>query len=76
MKEAKKLYKEINPILKKINNKRIIKHEKLAEKVYKTTFENDISIIINYNIFPVTVNQNKIAAEDYYILKGEERSGR
>lgn len=46
-------------------NLRMTCHEKLQEQVYCTTFENDSSVIVNYNDHPVTVAGVTVGAKDY-----------
>lgn len=60
-------YKEINPILSEVADKKIVKHEVLSNDVVKTTFENGLTITINYSDNPVTVNNTKIEAKGYVI---------
>ncbi|MFW5998581.1 MAG: DUF5696 domain-containing protein [Halanaerobiaceae bacterium] len=67
--DALKLLNEITGFLNKIQGKKIINHEMLAEKVFKTTFENDISVIVNYNENGVNINENFIEGENYLILE-------
>ncbi len=72
MGEAASYYVAANGALKDVQDQLMIKHEKLAVKVYKTTYENGTEIIVNYSSEPVTFNGSTIAALDYLVLKGDK----
>ncbi|MBP3961242.1 DUF5696 domain-containing protein [Paenibacillus lignilyticus] len=65
--EAAKLYNEANPILKQVRNQVITGHRNLADRVVETTFENGMTIIVNYNQTAVQVNGMEIGAESYRV---------
>jgi hypothetical protein len=65
--EAVSLYREANPFLKEVRGQTIIGHQKLAEGVLETTFENGKSVIVNYNRTAVQVNDMTIEAESFRI---------
>ncbi|MHA7966536.1 DUF5696 domain-containing protein [Paenibacillus sp. CAU 1782] len=62
--QAAELQQEVNGFLQSVRHDRIIDHEKLADGVYKTVYENGY-VIVNYNRHPVTVNGISIEAEGY-----------
>ncbi len=41
-------YKEIRDVLSHAGNRVIVSHEKIAEEIFKTTYENGFSVIVNY----------------------------
>ena len=45
----------------------MIKHEKLDDDVYRTTYENGLSVIVNYRNEAVTVGGETIEAEHYKV---------
>ncbi|QHW33752.1 hypothetical protein GZH47_25095 [Paenibacillus rhizovicinus] len=63
--EATALYQEMNPVLKQVRNETIVGHRNLADGVVETTFENGLSILINYNTTAVQVNGMSIGAESF-----------
>lgn len=63
--EASDIYREVNAILKNVNNQSITNHEKLAEGVFRTEYENGMFIIVNYNRSAVTFDGRTIEAESY-----------
>ncbi|SFS60332.1 DUF5696 domain-containing protein [Paenibacillus sp. BC26] len=65
--EAAQLYNEANPILKQVRNQVITGHRNLADRVVETTFENGMTIIVNYNQTAVQVNGMEIGAESYRV---------
>lgn len=70
--QAVEIYQEVNDALKLVNNEKLVAHEKLSEGVYKSTFDNGVYFIVNYNLFDVTVDDVSIEAESY-IIGGEKR---
>ena len=56
-------------VLGDIRGQRIIDHRRLADDVYKVTFEKGKTIVINYNREPVTVEGITLAAESYHVLR-------
>ncbi|AZN42176.1 DUF5696 domain-containing protein [Paenibacillus albus] len=63
--EAVSLYREANPILKEVRSQTITGHRTLAEGVTETTFENGMSVIVNYNKTAVKVGGIEIGAENF-----------
>ncbi|MCM3632720.1 DUF5696 domain-containing protein [Paenibacillus camelliae] len=69
--QAEAIYSEVNDFLQQVSSKRISKHEKLSEEVYKTTYENGIYVIVNYSDTKVTVDGVTIDAVGY-VTGGEQ----
>jgi len=65
--EAVQYYRETNEVQRGLRTQAMINHEKLADNVYRTTYENGTSITVNYNQTDVMVNGTRIAAEGYLI---------
>lgn len=63
--EASDIYREVNAILKNVKNESITHHEKLADGVFRTEYENGLFIIVNYNRSAVTYDGRTIEAESY-----------
>ena len=53
-----------------VAGKRIVNYEKLAESVYKTTYENGIDVIVNYSGKPFANSYAKVKAKDF-VLRGD-----
>ncbi|WP_020619983.1 DUF5696 domain-containing protein [Paenibacillus daejeonensis] len=68
---ASEMYSEVNEALSKVAGQRLTGHEKLADGVFKSTYENGIYFIVNYNTVPVTAEGRQIEAEGY--VTGGER---
>lgn len=68
--KALDFYREVNEALKDVQGQPIEKHEKLAENVYRTTFENGTQVIVNYNSESVNIEGIVIDAKGYKVLKG------
>lgn len=49
LERATDIYKEVNHVLKLVNNEPLIAHEKLDDGIYKSTFGNGIYIIVDYH---------------------------
>ncbi len=69
--DALSIYYQLNSVLRDVQNQQIINHEQLADNVYRTTFENGMMIIVNYNAEPVQIGELEIAGKGYYRLEGE-----
>lgn len=62
-------YYEMLPIYKQIHDKKFTHHEILDDGVTKSTYENGVSIIVNYNFYPIEYNGVVIGARDFYLQK-------
>lgn len=69
--QAAEMYLEVNGILKNVQNQRLTGHEKLADGVYKSTYENGVYVVVNYNRTAVLAEGRSIEAESY-ITGGEQ----
>ncbi|MEK5494035.1 DUF5696 domain-containing protein [Paenibacillus sp. FSL R7-0297] len=69
--QAADMYLEVNAVMKNMQNQRLTGHEKLADGVYKSTYENGLSVIVNYNRTAVLAEGRTIEAESY-ITGGEQ----
>ncbi|AFH62803.1 DUF5696 domain-containing protein [Paenibacillus caseinilyticus] len=47
--QAAQIYGNVNEVLGKVHNQKMISHEKLSDGVFKTVYENGIYVIVNYN---------------------------
>lgn len=65
-----KTYSKLNADLKKIAGQKITAHDKIDEGVYKTTFLNNVAVIVNYNDSEAYVMEAKIPAKGYIIKEG------
>ncbi|AJY74315.1 DUF5696 domain-containing protein [Paenibacillus beijingensis] len=63
--EAVDAYKEVNAFLKQVRGQAITLHEKLAEGVFRTQYENGIKVTVNYNDKAVVIDGKTIQARDY-----------
>ena len=61
-----------NRLVFRTYDKAIDKHEKIAEGVYKTTFEGGKAVVVNYNYSNYQYNGQEIAARDFAAVKGGE----
>lgn len=64
---AVELYNEFNGVLSGLQNVPISDHEKLAENVYLTTYENGTGIYVNYSSESVDANGVTIAPMSYVV---------
>jgi hypothetical protein len=55
-------------VLKQVKGQTILSHQKLAEGVYKTTFENGKSILVNYGPAPANVDGTAVEAGNYKVV--------
>ena len=61
-------YNEIRPLMAKVSDSRIVSHTVIESNVRKTSYENGISVIVNYNQYDVTVDGDVIQANGYYVI--------
>lgn len=73
MDEAREFYRRANEALGDVQGQTIRYHEKLAEGVYKTTFEKGKEIVVNYNLKPVEINGVRVEPLDFEVVKEGKR---
>ncbi|MEJ6951465.1 DUF5696 domain-containing protein [Natronospora cellulosivora (SeqCode)] len=71
LEETVEFYDKTNLFLRDLQGQVIINHQNLAENVYKTTFEEGSSIIVNYNDNDIEISGLKVEAENFLILEEE-----
>ena len=64
-------YKKYSSLLDQIYNKTIIDHTEVADGVFKTTYENNIQVYVNYNSHDVLVDGVKIPAIGFVQVGGK-----
>jgi hypothetical protein len=52
-----------------VQGQTIKNHEKLAEGVYRTTFEKGREIVVNYNSKPVEIEGVRVEPLDFKVVK-------
>lgn len=63
--EIVEIYNEFAPMYNEISSAQMIDHQKLSQGVYKTTYEGNKSVIVNYNDSPYQYGEKEIAAKSY-----------
>lgn len=63
--QAAQIYENVNEVLGKVQNQKIISHEKLSAGVFKTVYENGIYVIVNYNRSMVQADGLNVEAGGY-----------
>jgi len=72
--EAEEIYETFsNEHLRYTNRHKIIDHQQITEGLYKTTFQENTSVIVNYNRFPEEYNDMTVPAKDFIVLSEEAR---
>ncbi|QGH33492.1 hypothetical protein GI584_05430 [Gracilibacillus salitolerans] len=69
--QATEIYHEVNEVLRQTKGETIRSHESLEENVYKTTYNNDFYIIVNYGLEPVTIDGYTVEPQSY-LTGGED----
>lgn len=69
--QAAEMYKEVQKVMNKVKGQPIIAHEELQKGVYKTVYQNNLYVIVNYNSSPTHVEGKTVEAESY-VFGGEE----
>lgn len=65
--QAAAMYKEVQEVLSEVQGQSIIAHEELQEGVYKTVYQNNLYVIVNYNSSPASVDGRTVEAESYVV---------
>ncbi len=68
--QAAALYKRYQPLLDKIYDQVIVAHTELAFDVMQTTFENGISVIVNYSDTDFVLGDEVVVAGGFTVLEG------
>lgn len=68
--EILELYSEVSQISGDLWSQEIVGHEVIMPEVFRTTYEDGTTIIVNYRVTPVEVNGVTIPAEDYLVIAG------
>ncbi|MEK0313283.1 DUF5696 domain-containing protein [Cohnella sp. 56] len=63
--QAEAIYREVNGVLGRVQQQRIVSHEQLEAGVYKTVYESGYYVIVNYNRAAIVADGHTIAAESY-----------
>lgn len=66
------LYNKFSETFEGTYDKAIEKHEKVADGVYKTTFEGGKAVVVNYNYSNYQYNGQEVPARDFAAVKGGE----
>lgn len=69
--EAVELYKRFNSELGHTYNLYMVGHEKLANDVYMTEYEDGTKVIVNYNRNAYTYNGKEVPGMDFYVEGGK-----
>jgi len=67
---VQKEYQEMARIFAPLVNQRMVKHEKLANKVFQTTYEDGTRIVVNYNESPYEAGDVRVDALGYTVIPG------
>ena len=62
------LYNKYNSVFASLQNQAITGHEKLAENVYKTIYEDGTAVAVNYGDKAVNVNGKTVEAMDFAVV--------
>ncbi|OME86594.1 hypothetical protein BK120_06525 [Paenibacillus sp. FSL A5-0031] len=69
--QALSMYKEANDVLSDVRNAQMVKHIRHRDGVVEMQYSNGKSIIVNYTDKQVSINGNKVEAQNYWV--GGER---
>ncbi len=68
--DAIELYKRFNNDLKDTFNQFIVGHQKVANGIYKTTYENGKTVLVNYNYADYDYNGTTVPQRDFVVMTG------
>lgn len=69
--EAVAVYEMFNEHFNDVQGLRIVDHQKVAEKVYLTVYENGKSVVVNYSNHPMEFNGVTVESKSFRVFKGE-----
>lgn len=67
-------YQVFNETLESLRTQTIKSHERIADEVYVTTYEDGTKIVVNYNEKEAEVNGQNVPANGFIVQKGGENS--
>src|SRR5690606_23635255 len=70
LEESVGIYEEAKAVLGQVSDQMIINHEQLDEYVFRTTYENGLQVIVNYDSKPANVDGVVVGAYDYVVREG------
>ncbi|GAA3400525.1 DUF5696 domain-containing protein [Paenibacillus hodogayensis] len=70
--DAIRMYAEVRPFLSDVRTRPIVRHERLADGVYRTTYGGGKTVTVNYNAEPATADGMAVPAKGYKV-GGEHR---
>lgn len=68
--ESSEIYETVDSIMADIQDQYIVNHERLAENVYMSTYEDGTKIVVNYGNESYSENGISVAGRDYLVIKG------
>lgn len=69
--QAVSCYQEAKAVLDMVYGKLMLDHQRLAEGVWLTRYENGVEVIVNYNDHPVQVGERVVEAMGFIWMGGE-----
>lgn len=69
--EATILYGEVSSVLNQVCDQAIVDHQKLDEGIYRTTYENGLTVVVNYTNEDYSGEGVTVDAESYIVLEKE-----
>lgn len=71
---AVKEYQQLNEVLAKVQDKKIVQHCERAKDVYETTYENGTKVLVNYGSAEAEVDKIRVKAKGYAVIEGGKRN--
>ncbi len=59
-----------NSVLERLMDKKILKHEKLMDGLYRTSYENGACVLVNYNNTDLNIDGQTVKARDFILDEG------
>lgn len=67
--EAVGVYRQVNQALGRVQGQRIVEHEKVADSVFRTTYESGVSVIVNYGASDAMVEGHVVPARGFLLVE-------
>lgn len=70
--EAENTYAMLNQHFKDVQNLRIVAHQRVADNLYLTVYENGKSVVVNYGDKPTLFNGVTVESKSFQVFKGDD----
>lgn len=67
--KIKAIYQECSAVRERIGTSEIVGHEVIEDGVYRTVYANGVEVLVNYNLYDVTLSDGTVLQAEGYLIK-------